>query len=44
MKCKKVRDIIEGGYIVEGAGVKLKLIFGFGNTSLTDHFLLYNFH
>lgn len=40
MKERKIKKIIEGNWVVEGAGVKLKRIFGFGDTSLTDPFLL----
>ncbi|OGR42279.1 MAG: hypothetical protein A2X35_00820 [Elusimicrobia bacterium GWA2_61_42] len=40
MKIRKIKTVIEGNWVVEGAGVKLKRIFGFGDTALTDPFLL----
>lgn len=40
MKERKIKTILEGNWVVEGAGVKLKRIFGFGDTELTDPFLL----
>ncbi len=40
MKLRKIKKIIEGNWVVEGAGVRLKRIFGFGETELTDPFLL----
>lgn len=40
MKNRKIKTVIEGNWVVEGAGVKLKRIFGFGDTELTDPFLL----
>lgn len=40
MKTRKIKKVSEGQSIVEGAGVKLKRIFGFGDTELTDPFLL----
>ena len=40
MKTRTIKAVLEGQYVMEGAGVKLKRIFGFGDTSLTDPFLL----
>jgi len=40
MKTRRLKTVIEGNWMVEGAGVKLKRIFGFGDTELTDPFLL----
>ena len=40
MKERKIKTIVEGNWVMEGAGVKLKRIFGFGDTALTDPFLL----
>ena len=40
MKNRKIKEIVEGQWVVEGAGVKLKRLFGFTNTELTDPFLL----
>jgi redox-sensitive bicupin YhaK (pirin superfamily) len=40
MKIRKIKTIVEGTSTLEGAGVKLKRILGFGNTDLTDPFLL----
>lgn len=40
MKTRKVKEILEGQWVIEGAGVKLRRIFGFGKTELTDPFLL----
>ncbi|MDD5209933.1 MAG: pirin family protein [Elusimicrobiales bacterium] len=40
MKERKIKKIVEGMMVMEGAGVKLKRIFGFGDTALTDPFLL----
>jgi len=40
MKARTIKAVAEGQWVVEGAGVKLKRIFGFGDTALTDPFLL----
>ena len=40
MEYRKLKAVLEGSYVLEGAGVKLKRIFGFGDTALTDPFLL----
>ncbi len=40
MKTRKIKTVSEGQSIIEGAGVRLKRIFGFGDTELTDPFLL----
>ena len=40
MKYRKIKAVLEGEFVMEGAGVKLKRIFGFGDTALTDPFLL----
>jgi hypothetical protein len=40
MKHRTIRAVVEGNWVVEGAGVRLKRIFGFGDTGLTDPFLL----
>ena len=40
MKYRKIKAVIEGDFVMEGAGVRLKRIFGFGDTDLTDPFLL----
>lgn len=40
MKERKIKKIVEGMMVMEGAGVKLRRIFGFGDTALTDPFLL----
>ncbi len=40
MKERKIKKIVEGNWVLEGAGVKLRRIFGFGDTALTDPFLL----
>ncbi|OIO00018.1 MAG: hypothetical protein AUJ51_11150 [Elusimicrobia bacterium CG1_02_56_21] len=40
MKQRKIKTILDGNWVIEGAGVKLKRIFGFGDTELTDPFLL----
>ena len=40
MKIRKIKAVMEGQCVMEGAGVKLKRIFGFGDTALTDPFLL----
>ena len=38
----KIKKILTGHYVMEGAGVKLKRIFGFGAAELTDPFLLFD--
>ncbi len=40
MKTRKISAVLEGDWVLEGAGVKLRRIFGFGDTELTDPFLL----
>ena len=40
MKNRKIKAVLDGNWVMEGAGVKLKRIFGFGDTALTDPFLL----
>ncbi len=40
MAYRKIKAVAEGEWVMEGAGVKLKRIFGFGDTELTDPFLL----
>ncbi len=40
MKTRSVFKVLEGEEVMEGAGVKLRRIFGFGDTTLTDPFLL----
>lgn len=40
MKTRKLKTVMQGNWVVEGAGVKLRRIFGFGDTGLTDPFLL----
>jgi len=40
MKTRAIKTVVEGNWVMEGAGVKLKRIFGFGDTELTDPFLL----
>jgi hypothetical protein len=40
MKYRKIKAVLEGEFVMEGAGVRLKRIFGFGDTELTDPFLL----
>jgi hypothetical protein len=42
MKECGIKKIMTGHYVMEGAGVKLKRIFGFGATELTDPFLLFD--
>ncbi len=42
MKECDIKKILTGHYVMEGAGVKLKRIFGFGATDLTDPFLLFD--
>ena len=40
MNARKLKTVVEGKWVMEGAGVKLRRIFGFGDTDLTDPFLL----
>ncbi len=40
MKTRKLKTVMKGNMVLEGAGVKLKRLFGFGDTALTDPFLL----
>lgn len=40
MGYRKIKMVMEGETVIEGAGVKLRRLFGFGDTSLTDPFLL----
>jgi hypothetical protein len=40
MAIRALKTAVEGNWVMEGAGVKLKRIFGFGDTQLTDPFLL----
>ncbi len=40
MKIRALKTVIEGNWVMEGAGVKLHRVFGFGDTGLTDPFLL----
>lgn len=40
MKVRALKTVVEGNWVLEGAGVKLKRVFGFGDTALTDPFLL----
>ncbi len=42
MKECGIKKILTGHYVMEGAGVKLKRVFGFGATDLTDPFLLFD--
>jgi quercetin 2,3-dioxygenase len=42
MKECEIKKILTGHYVMEGAGVKLKRIFGFGAAELTDPFLLFD--
>jgi len=37
-----IRNIFTGQTVMEGAGVRLKRLFGFGDTGLTDPFLLFD--
>lgn len=37
---RTIKAVMEGETVIEGAGVKLRRLFGFGDTSLTDPFLL----
>jgi redox-sensitive bicupin YhaK (pirin superfamily) len=39
-KCRKILKVIKSKPVIEGAGVHLKRVFGFGETSLFDPFLL----
>ncbi|MBI5744096.1 MAG: pirin family protein [Elusimicrobia bacterium] len=40
MKTRNILKVLKGNQVLEGAGVKLMRIFGFGDTELTDPFLL----
>lgn len=40
MSYRTIRTVLEEQTVMEGAGVRLKRIFGFGDTALTDPFLL----
>jgi len=40
MPCRTIRTVLKGQTVMEGAGVRLQRIFGFGDTALTDPFLL----
>ncbi|MCM2267977.1 MAG: pirin family protein [Elusimicrobiales bacterium] len=40
MKTRELKTVLDGNWVMEGAGVKLRRIFGFGDSSLTDPFLL----
>lgn len=40
MSYRTIHKILEEQTVMEGAGVRLKRIFGFGDTALTDPFLL----
>jgi len=42
MSIRPVKRIIEAQPTIEGAGVKLRRAFGFGDTSETDPFLLFD--
>ena len=42
MKECEIKTILTGRYVMEGAGVKLKRIFGFNEPGLTDPFLLFD--
>jgi len=42
MKECKIQKILTGRHVMEGAGVKLKRVFGFGEPELTDPFLLFD--
>lgn len=42
MSIRPVRQISQSRPILEGAGVKLRRAFGFGDTSITDPFLLFD--
>lgn len=42
MKECVIQKILTGHHVMEGAGVKLKRVFGFGATELTDPFLLFD--
>jgi len=39
-KIRKIKSILKAQNVMEGAGVRLKRIFGNNNTALTDPFLL----
>lgn len=38
----KIKQILNGEYVMEGAGVKLKRMFGYYETAITDPFLLFD--
>ncbi len=40
MKTREISAVMEGDLVLEGAGVRLRRLFGFGDTELTDPFLL----
>jgi quercetin 2,3-dioxygenase len=40
MSYRTIDSVLVGKMVIEGAGVRLKRIFGFGDTTLTDPFLL----
>ena len=40
MTNRKIKKIAAGNWVMEGAGVKLRRIFGYGDTDLTNPFLL----
>ncbi|MHB8070574.1 MAG: pirin family protein [Candidatus Cryosericum sp.] len=40
MPYRTIRTVLKGQTVMEGAGVRLQRIFGFGDTALTDPFLL----
>ncbi len=42
MKTCEIKKILTGRYVMEGAGVKLRRVFGFGDPELTDPFLLFD--
>ena len=42
MSIRPVRKIVESQPTMEGAGVKLRRAFGFGDTNETDPFLLFD--
>lgn len=39
-KSRKIREVIRGRPVIEGAGVQLRRVFGFGDTKDLDPFLL----
>jgi len=42
MKECRIKKVLTGRYVMEGAGVKLKRVIGFGDPELTDPFLLFD--